>query len=104
MPKVKVEEEKVVTLEETEPFPLQGIPMACSIAKFGPNLIVDPTNEEEIAMDSKIVFGIDEEGNIRALQKSGSGPWTRDEIQAGLDLASKTIKALRKKLKLEKIT
>lgn len=103
MPKTKVEGEELVKLEETEPIPTQGIPLSCSIAKFGPSLIVDPTNEEEIAMDSKIVYGIDEEGNIRALQKSGMGPWSPDEVRAGLTLATKTLKSLRKKLKLEKI-
>lgn len=103
MPKVKVKDEELEVLEETEPIPTQGIPLACSVAKFGNNLIVDPTNGEEIAMDSKMVYGIDEEGNIRAMQKSGPGPWTPDEVKAGLDLASKTLKSLRKKLKLEKI-
>lgn len=104
MPKIKIEDDEVVVLEESEPLPIQSTPIACSIAKFGDKLLVDPTNEEEIAMDSKIVFGLDEEEHIRALQKSGFGPWSVEEIRAGLDLARKTLKGLRKKLKPEEIS
>lgn len=101
MPKAKVKGEELVILDETEPLPIQRFPIACSVANFGGRLLVDPTNEEEIAMDSKIVFGIDEEEHIRAMQKSGSGPWSAEEIREGLDLARTTVADLRKKLGLE---
>jgi exosome complex component RRP42 len=104
MPKVKMKDGSPVVLEETEPFPLQSIPIECSVCKFGDKLLVDPTNEEEIAMDSKIVFGMDEREDIRALQKSGSGPWSVEDIEAGLELARLTIRELRKKLELEAIS
>jgi len=103
MKKVKIEDDKIVTLDETEPLPVRKVPLACSVAKFGDSLLVDATYEEEIAMDSKIVFGMDEEEHIRAMQKSGSGPWTMDQIQAGLDLARETIAKLRKQLNLEAV-
>ena len=103
MPKVEIKDDKAVPLEETEPFPVQSIPIACSVCKFGDKLLIDPSNEEEIAMDSKIVFGLDEKEDIRALQKSGSGPWSREEIEAGLEMARQTIGELRKKLELEAI-
>ncbi len=92
---------EVVTLEETEPLPISRTPVACSVAKFGDSLLVDTTHEEEIAMDSKIVFGLDEEEHIRAIQKTGVGPWSKDHIQAALELAKKTVANLRKSLDLE---
>lgn len=103
MKKIKIEDGKPIILEETEPLPVQRIPIACSVAKFGDSFLVDATHEEEIAMDSKIVFGIDEEEHIRAMQQSGCGPWSMEHIQAGLELARKTVADLRKKLKLEAV-
>ncbi len=99
----KIEDGETVELEERTPLPLGPTPLACSIAKFGDSLLVDPTYEEEVAMDSKIIFGIDEEEHIRAMQKSGSGPWDNDQIQEALELAFKTISDLRDKFRLEEI-
>ncbi len=96
--KIAYEDGKVTVLDEEEPLPVRGFPLACSIAKFGNALLVDPTYEEEIAMDSKIVFGIDEEEHIRAMQKSGPGPWQREQIEQAMELAQKTVKDLRKRL------
>jgi exosome complex component RRP42 len=101
MSKVKVEGDEVVTLEKTEPLPVGEAPLACSVAKVGDSFLVDLTHEEELAMDSKIVFGLDKEEHIRAMQKSGAGPWSREQIQSGLELAKKTIKDLREKPELK---
>jgi exosome complex component RRP42 len=103
MKKYEIKDGEPVELDETEPLPIEGAPISCSVAKFVDSLIVDPTHEEEIAMDSKIVIGIDEEEHIRAMQKSGSGPWTVSQLQAAIDLAMKTVADLRKKLKLEEV-
>ncbi len=96
--KVLYEDGKVTVLDELEQLPVKAFPLACSIAKFGNSLLVDPTYEEEVAMDSKIVFGIDEEEHIRAMQKSGSGPWQREQIEQAMELAQRTVKDLRQKL------
>ncbi len=96
-----VDGKPVAAAGQTQALPIRRIPIACSVAKFGKALLVDTTHEEEIGMDSKIVFGLDEEEHIRAIQKTGSGPWSREEIEAALELARKTVSDLRKKLKLE---
>jgi len=103
MKKWELKDGKPVAAEQTQPLPITRVPIACSVAKFGEALLVDTTHEEEIGMDSKIVFGLDEGEHIRAMQKTGSGPWSREQIKAALELARRTVSDLRKKLKLEAV-
>jgi exosome complex component RRP42 len=61
-------------------------------------LIVDPWLEEEQVMDSRISFAFNDDGNICAIQKGGSGYFTLQQILEASKIAREKAAELRKKL------
>jgi exosome complex component RRP42 len=61
-------------------------------------LIVDPWLEEEQVMDSRISFAFNDDGNICAIQKGGSGYFTPQQILEASKIAREKAAELRKKL------
>lgn len=66
--------------EERMSLPVETVPVACTFAKIGDHLILDPTAEEEAVMESRITFVSDDRGNICAGQKGLPGSMTFDQI------------------------
>jgi exosome complex component RRP42 len=66
--------------------------------KINNSLIVDPGLEEEQVMDSRISMAINDEGNICAVQKGGSGYFTPQQILEALKIAQEKAAEIRKKL------
>jgi exosome complex component RRP42 len=81
-----------------EQLPLRKHPITVTTAKIGDKLVVDPTGEEEQVMDARISFAIDDDGNICAIQKGGSGYFEPQQIMEAAKLAKDKAKELRKKL------
>lgn len=96
--RVEVQGEDVYTVEEKMPLPVGNIPVFITVAKIGDKLLVDPNYEEELVMDARITFAIDEEGNICCIQKGGTGGLTYDEAIQAKNLAIKASTQLRKSL------
>ena len=69
MLKYEVVEEKVKATEVLVPVPVTRTPVSVTMARIGDSLIVDPTSEEEAAMDARITLTTDDDGNICAGQK-----------------------------------
>ena len=67
-------------------------------AKSTTILITDPWIEEEQVMDSRITMAINEDGNICAVQKGGSGYFTPQQILEATKIALEKAAELRKKL------
>ncbi len=82
----------------TKSLPLQVMPLAVTVFKIGPSIIVDPLTEEEKLFDARLTITTTEKGEICALQKGGATPLTIDEIESMVDLALKKSKELRKHL------
>jgi len=61
-------------------------------------LIVDPTDEEEKAVDARLTVTVLDDDKICALQKGGDSPLTMKDIEKMVDLAIKTSKVLRSKI------
>lgn len=81
IPKYTIDENGVpVQSEEFEKLPIQTVPVSMTFAKIGDNLLLDPTSEEEAAMESRITFVSDSNGNICAGQKGMPGTFTADQI------------------------
>ena len=78
---------------------MKAHPVTVTIGKISDKLIVDPWIEEESVMDSRITFAINEEGNICAIQKGGSGYFTPQQILEASKIALDKAAELRKKLK-----
>lgn len=88
---------EVVLYEDKIPLPVSNLPVFVTIGKIGDTLIVDPTFEEELAMDARITFVIDENDNICGIQKGGGGAFTISEIIKARNLALSVSKKIREK-------
>lgn len=81
-----------------EQLPIKKHPITITTAKIGDKLLVDPNAEEEQVMDARISFAIDDDGNICAIQKGGSGYFEPQQIIEAAKIAKEKAKELRKKL------
>ncbi len=73
-------------------------PLPVTIGKIGKHLIVDPTQEEEKALDARLTIIVMENNDLCALQKGGLSPITEDEMKQMVELAIKKSQELRKTL------
>ncbi len=93
---IKVEGEEITIVEGSEkPIPIGKVPIFVTIAKIGDALVVDPSYEEELVADSMLTFSIDEDKNICAIQKSGSGALTFEEVSSAKNMALKVAEKIR---------
>jgi len=91
-------EETVELLETSSPLKLDHIPISCTFAKLGKNLIIDPGLKEEQIQDTRLTLSFTEENKICATQKGESGTFTVDEIKKCIDIAAERSKEIRGKL------
>jgi len=96
--KAVIENGDVRITDEQVPLPLGSIPVFVTIAKIGDKLIVDPSYEEELVMDARITFVIDDNNNITGIQKGHPGTFTYGELIEAKNLAIRVSKELREKL------
>jgi exosome complex component RRP42 len=92
----KYEDDKIIYKEKGEKLPVRGMPVSSSFANVAGKNLLDPTYEEEKVMDSKFTVVTTENGEICAIQKSGSGPCKREDIEEMVDIAIKRGKDIRK--------
>ncbi len=81
-----------------EPLPMKRHPITVTCAKIGDKLVVDPLLEEEQVMDARISIAIDDDDNICAIQKGGSGYFEPNQIFEAAKIAKQKAAELRKKL------
>ncbi|HLE07532.1 MAG TPA: exosome complex protein Rrp42 [archaeon] len=81
-------ESKKIVREKTEEFlPLVDVPMEVTVAKIAGELLIDPTIEEEEALEARITIGTNKEGKLCAIQKGGRGFFSVAEVEQAADLA-----------------
>ncbi len=66
------------------PMNLKTIPTYCTYVKVGDKILSDPTYTEEAAADARITFSVGD-NMLYAIQKSGSGAFTKAEILGMFD-------------------
>src|SRR5512136_1304466 len=98
MPNYEIEDGEVKIKTGYSPLPLKSHPITVTLAQINGKLVVDPWIEEEQVMDARISFAINDEGNICAIQKGGSGFFTPQQILDASKLAQEKAAELRKKL------
>ncbi|CAD5243529.1 exosome complex protein Rrp42 [Thermococcus camini] len=100
MPRVAYNEEtdEVEVLDEYEPLPVRRIPIPVTMAKIGPNILVDPNLDEERVMDGRIIITTDENGMISSVQKSEGGSFKLEEVMYAVDTAIKKAAEIREKV------
>ncbi len=94
----KVEEGKIIPGEYAGKLPLNGKVVSCTFAKFGSNLLLDPSLDEERGMDTRLTIST-LPGIVCAMQKGGWGSFSRDEVLELTDMAFKKGDELRKLIK-----
>ena len=60
--------------------PLEDDVITTTGGKIKDKLLWDPTKEEEEAMDARLTVSVSETGNVVSMQKGGTEPITREEI------------------------
>jgi exosome complex component RRP42 len=99
LPKLKVEDGKVVNTGEVMPAPVRTIPVSITMAKIGDVIIADPTSEEEAVMDGRVTMTTDAEGNVCAVQKGGTGAFSLEQIHHIVDTVTAKGEEIRPILK-----
>jgi exosome complex component RRP42 len=96
----KLEGDRILYGEKTKTkLPVQAKPIENTFVKLGKHVLLDPALEEEIAMDARITVGTNDEGDLCAMQKGGSGTFSQEEIVEIVEMSKEKGKELRKLLK-----
>ncbi len=99
MPNYEVKDGEVVVKQGYTQLPMKSHPITVTLGKINDKLIVDPWLEEEQVMDCRISIAFNDEGNICAIQKGGSGYFSQQQILESMKLAQEKAEELRKKIK-----
>ena len=98
MTNYQVKDGEVIIKQRYTPLPMKSHPITVTLGKISNKLIVDPWLEEEQVMDSRLTMAFNDEGNICAIQKGGSGFFTQQQILEGMKIAQEKAEELRKKM------
>lgn len=90
----KYEDGKVIRGEWQDKLPTTCIPIACTMGKITDKLLLDPSLDEEYAMDARLTVTTTD--TVNAMQKGGIGTLTMEEVERSVDLAFEKSKELRK--------
>ncbi len=92
----KYEDGKVIHEEKDGKLPVREKPITITTAKIGDMFVVDPTYEEELAMDARLSVAVKEDETICAMQKGESGFMSEEDIMRIIDLSIEKSKELRR--------
>ena len=95
----EIEEDEVKIKTGYTPLHVSKHPIAVTFAKINDKLIVDPWLEEEQIMDARLTVTIDDDGNVCAMQKGGSGYFAPEQVLEAVKMAMEKAEGIRKKLK-----
>jgi len=98
MPNYEIKDGELKIKQGYTPLPMKNHPVTVTQGKISNHLIIDPWLEEEQVMDSRITMAINDDGNICAIQKGGSGYFTPQQILEASKNAQQKAAELRKKL------
>ncbi len=98
MPNYEIEEGQVKIKQGYTPLPIKRHPVTVTFAKINDRLVVDPWLEEEQVMDARLSMAIDDDGNICAIQKGGTGCFTQQQVFEAAKIAREKAGEIRKKL------
>ena len=95
MPKYEVVDDKIKASEDLIPVPVAKTPISVTMARIGDSIIVDPTGEEEAAMDARITITTDDEGSVCAAQKGEPSTFSPEKILEAVDTSIRIGKEIR---------
>ena len=99
--------EQVYADGKARPMPIteENAAFSTTFAKIGDTVVADPQLYEELICNTRLTIGLDQNGNVRAMQKGGYGSWKVDEVKElrrtshklGKDIMAKIKKAVNAK-------
>jgi exosome complex component RRP42 len=98
MSNYEIEDGEVKIKTGYQQLPIRKHPITVTCAKIGEKLVVDPLLEEEQVMDARISIAIDDDNNICAIQKGGSGYFEPKQVFEAAKIAKEKANQIRKKL------
>jgi exosome complex component RRP42 len=98
MPNYEVKDGEVKLKSGSTQLPIKQHPVTVTCAKIGDKLIVDPQLEEEQVMDARLSMAIDDDDEICAIQKGGTGYFTPEQVTEFSKLAVEKAREMRKQL------
>ncbi|RJS78205.1 exosome complex protein Rrp42 [Candidatus Bathyarchaeota archaeon] len=98
MPNYEIEDGEVKIKSGYTPLPIKKHPITVTFAKINDKLVVDPWLEEEQVMEARISIATEDDGNICAIQKGGSGYFTPKQVLEAAKIAKEKAQEIRKKL------
>ncbi len=84
--KIPVFEDGKLNRDKTKPFEVKGDVVEVTFVKIGDKILVDPALDEEKARDARITIGVMGD-RICAIQKTGTGSITEEELSTMIDIA-----------------
>ncbi|MEM0380560.1 MAG: exosome complex protein Rrp42 [Desulfurococcaceae archaeon] len=91
IPDVVIEGERVIVNREnkSKQLPINLNVLSTTIGVYEDYLIVDPSLDEELILDSTLIVAVDEKGRVVGLQKTGSRSISRRLLEQAIELAIK---------------
>ena len=96
MSKYEIEDGEVKVKPGYIQLPIQNYPIAVTSAEIDGKLIIDPSLEEEMVMDARLTITFEKDGKICAIQKGGTGQFTREQIVDVVKIAERKSSEIRK--------
>ncbi len=90
----KYEDDQVIRGEWKGKLPVKCTPVPCTSVKIGDNILIDPSMDEEYAMDARLTVTTTDMMN--AMQKGGQGTLKEEDILSAVDLSFEKGKEIRK--------
>ena len=99
MKKYVIKDDKAEATDEWIPVPVEKTPVSVTVAKIGDTLVVDPSAEEEAAMEMRITITTEDGGNVCASQKGEASTISPAQVLQAADLSIKIGKEIRAQIK-----
>ena len=89
MPTYKIENDKVVILEEVKPLPILSLPISTTFVKIGDKILLDPNAEEQTMCEARLTLVTDDKGNYVSAQKGKAGGFSFKEFNEMIEISKK---------------
>jgi exosome complex component RRP42 len=99
LPVFEVQYDKVIDTGKIMPPPITTIPVSVTAVRIGDSILLDPTMEEEACMDARITITTQSDGDLVAIQKGFTGPFTTNQILQSVETARNKGEEIRSSLK-----
>jgi exosome complex component RRP42 len=96
MSKYEIAEGKLTVKPGYDQLPLLNYPIPTTFAKIDNKLIIDPSLEEEEVMDARLTITFEKDEKICAIQKGGTGQFTKEQIIDAVKTAKTKSSEMRK--------